>query len=128
LGQGLHFRQTVDGRWRGEDSNEQGYSTSIGSVLTQRLGADAGLQYEFRTVFFTQPDLHVDEYLLSLRYRQQTRRDWVYFEVVPQVSFEDEFDFSFNPGIRLRLEVFYGAVQRQRLWRGSAEDTQDFVW
>lgn len=124
----LHFRQTLDGRWRGEDSDKQGYSTSVGSVLTQRLGQAAGLQYEFRTIFFTRPDLHVDEYLLSLRYRKKTRRDWLYVEVAPQVSFEDEFDFTANPGIRLRLEVFYGEIYGRQLWQGNNEDSADFRW
>ena len=128
LNQRLHFRQTLDGRWRGEDSDKQGYSTSLGSVLTQRLAQTTGLQYEFRTTFFTQPDLHVDEYLLSLRYRKKTRRDWLYLELAPQVSFEDEFDFTANPGIRLRLEVFYGEIYGRQLWQGNNEDTADFRW
>ena len=51
----------------------------------------SGLQYEFSTVFHTEPDTHVDEYVLAVRYRKRTKRDWLYYEIIPQVSFEDEF-------------------------------------
>jgi hypothetical protein len=121
------FRQTFDGRWRGEKADEQGYRTQISSVLTQRLSELSGLQYEFSTTFFTRPDTHVDEYRIALRYRRQTRRDWLYYEIVPQVTFEDEYDYKFNPGIRLRLELFYGKDAR-KFWRRESEDTENFRW
>ena len=121
------FRQTFDGRWRGEDADEEGYRTQISSFLTQRLGKNSGLQYEFSTVFHTRPDTHVDKYTLALRYRKRTSRDWLYYEIVPQVSFEDKYDFKFNPGIRLRVEFFYGKAAK-RFWRRESEDTSDFRW
>lgn len=122
------FRQTFYGRWRGERAEEEGYRTQISSFLTQRLSSESGLQYEFSTVFHTRPDTHVDKYVLALRYRKRTRRDWLYYEIVPQVSFEDEYDFKFNPGIRLRIEIFYGSKGAKQFWRRESEDTENFRW
>ena len=122
------FRQTFDGRWRGERSVEEGYRTRISSLLTRRLKNSAGLQYDFTTVFHTRPDTHVDRYTLSLRYRKRTRREWLYYEIVPEVSFEDEFDYKVNLGIRLRVEVFFGADRVNEFWRREHEDTEDFRW
>ena len=122
------FRQTFDGRWRGERAEEEGYRTEVSSFLTQRLSSKSGLQYEFSTVFHTRPDTHVDEYVLSMRYRKQTKREWLYYEIVPQISFENEYDYKFNPGIRLRLEIFYGGKEAKRFWRRESEDTEDFRW
>jgi len=124
----FYFRQTFDGRWRGEDAKEQGYRTRISSYLTQRLGQITGLQYEFSTIFHTKPDTHVDEYRVAFRFRRQTNRQWLYYEIVPQFSFEDEFDYKFNPGIRLRLEFFFGGSAAKRRWSREAEDTEDFRW
>lgn len=124
----LFFRQTFDGRWRGERSDKEGYRTQISSFLTQRVGPVSGLQYEFSTVFHTEPDTHVDEYVLAVRYRKRTKRDWLYYEIIPQVSFEDEFDYAFNPGIRLRLEFFYGGEKTKEFWRRELEDSEDFRW
>lgn len=125
---GYFFRQTVDGRWRGEKSDEEGYRTRISSILTQRLKNSAGLQYDFTTIFHTRPDTHVARYTLSLRYRKRTWREWFYYEIVPEISFEDEFDYKANPGIRLRVEVFFGADKDTQFWRREHEDTDDFRW
>lgn len=122
------FRQTFDGRWRGEDSDEEGYRTRVSSFLTQRLENAAGLQYEFSTIFHTRPDNHVDRYTVAVRYRKQTWRSWFYYEIAPQISFEDKYDYAFNPGIRLRIELFFGATDDQTYWRKYYEDTEDFRW
>ncbi|MCJ7815553.1 MAG: hypothetical protein MUP31_05825 [Xanthomonadales bacterium] len=122
------FRQTFDGRWRGEKAEEEGYRTQVSSFLTQRLSPQSGLQYEFSTVFNTRPDTHVDKYVVAVRYRKQTRRDWLYYEIVPQVSFENEYGYKFNPGIRLRLEIFYGGAGAKKFWRRESEDTENFRW
>lgn len=122
------FRQTFDGRWRGERSQEEGYRTQVASVLTQRLSPQSGLQYEFSTIFHTRPDTHVDKYVVAVRYRKKTRRDWLYYEIVPQISFDHDYDYKFNPGIRLRLEIFYGGAAAKRFWKSEAEDTENFRW
>ena len=127
-GERFFFRQTFDGRWRGEKSDEEGFRTRISSILTQRLGSTAGLQYDFSTFIHTRPDTHVDRYVLALRYRKRTTRDWLYYEIVPQVSFDHEHDYTFNPGIRLRLEIFYGADTASAAWKREHEDTDDFRW
>lgn len=128
LNQRFFFRQTVYGRWRGEENDEKGYRTKVSSVLSQKLNHTTGLQYEFSTIFHTEPDNHVDEYTLALRFRQRTSREWLYYEIVPQVSFEDEFDYKANPGIRLRLEIFFGGNKTSQFWRRTAEDDEDFRW
>jgi len=47
---------------------------------------------------------------------------------VPQVSFDEEYDYKFNPGIRLRLEFFYGKSESRQFWRNEEEDTDYFRW
>lgn len=128
LGDSLYFRQTFDGRLRGERFDEEGFYTRVGSILTQPLQKGRALQYDFTTIFHTRPETHVDRYVLSLRYRKRTRREWLYYEIVPQVSFDHEYDYVFNPGIRLRLEFFFGADTSAKFWKREHEDTEDFRW
>jgi len=128
LGDRYFFRQTFDGRWRGEKSDQEGFRTRIASVFTQRLQNGAGLQYDFSTIIHTRPDTRVDSYTLALRYRKRTRREWLYYEIVPQVSFDHEFDYTFNPGIRLRVEFFYGADTSAEFWKREHEDDDQFRW
>ena len=122
------FRQSFDGRWRGEKSDEEGYRTRVSSFVTQHLKNAAGLQYEFSTIFHTRPDTHVDRYTLSTRFRKRSSREWLYYEIAPEVSFEDEFDFKANPGIRLRLELFYGVHPEDWYKKPELEDSADFRW
>lgn len=124
----LFFRQTFDGRWRGEKSEEEGYRTQVSSFLTQSLGPQKGLQYELSTVFHTRPDTHVDKYKVALRYRKQTKRQWLYYEIIPQITWDEKYDYDFNPGIRLRLEIFYGGNKSTEFWRRAAEDREHFRW
>ncbi|MGD9020534.1 MAG: hypothetical protein PVF46_01960 [Lysobacterales bacterium] len=125
---GYMFRQTFDGRWRAEKSDKEGYRTRISSILTRYLSSSAGLQYDFTTIIHTRPDTHVDRYTLAVRYRMRSSRDWLYYEIAPQVSFEDEFDYAANPGIRLRLEFFYGTDIERRRWKNKPEDYEGFYW
>jgi len=122
------FRQTFDGLWREERRNKEGYRTRVSSFMTQRLNDRAGLQYEFTTILHQRPHSHVDRYTLALRFRRQTARDWLYYEIVPQVSWEDQYNFKANPGIRLRLEIFYGTPNEDRSIDDSEEKDDDFRW
>ncbi len=122
------FRQSFDGRWRGEKSDDEGYRLRLSSLLTQGLTDTAGIQYEFTTIFHSRPNVHANEYTLALRYRKRTSRDWFYYEIVPQVSFEKEFDYHANPGLRLRVEFFYGAGGVDQFKKREPEDTDDFRW
>jgi len=124
----LYFRQTFDGRWRGEEADEKGYRTRVSSYVTQNLTPASGIQYEFSTIFHTEPDTHVYKYVVQLRYRKQTSREWLYYEIVPLISFDKEYDYKFNPGIRLRLEFFFGKSAARQFWRGEAEDSEEFRW
>ena len=124
----FYFRQTFDGRWRGEKSEDEGYRTRVSSFLTHRLSDLSGFQYEFSTIFHTEPDTHVDRYVVAARYRRQTKHKWLYYEIVPQISWDEEYDYKFNPGIRLRLEFFYGRSTSREFWKGEAEDTDEFRW
>jgi hypothetical protein len=124
----LFFRQTFDGRWRGEDAVDDGYRTRVSSFLTQRLGQLSGLQYEFSTIFHTKPDTHVHKYTVAVRYRKQTKYDWLYYEIVPQISFDHDYGYRFNPGIRLRLEFFFGADTIDQFYSREAEDSENFRW
>lgn len=122
------FRQSIDGRWRGEHADEEGFRTRISSILTRPFTNAAGLQAEVSAVFHTRPDTHVNEYTAALRYRKRTWRDWFYYEIVPQISWEDEFDYRFNPGIRFRIELFFDSESSSAVWKREAEDTDDFRW
>lgn len=56
----------------------------------------------------TWPSAKVDKYEASLRWRQRTYRDWMFFEISPGLAFPRDNDFQLTPIITLRLEVLFG--------------------
>jgi hypothetical protein len=128
LGKKYFFRQAVVAKWRGEYADEEGTRTQVSSVLTRRWKHDAGLQSEATVLFGTVPDTHVIKYLLAFRYRKRAWKEWFYYEIVPQIAWEEKFDYDPNPGIRFRIEVFYGKGATSRYWSRRPEDRDGFHW
>ena len=105
LGENLLFRQTVKGAWY-EDEN--GYFYGADFSLRQRLGPTRALSYHWDNQFQTKPNNRLEESNLRLRYRQVFWRDWLKFEVTPQLSFPRDRDFDPTPGIYAGIEISFG--------------------
>jgi len=108
LGKRYLFRQTFEARWREERRNEDGFRLLFATSVTQRLGDRQAIAYRWNTVFKTEPHARADSTVLLAQYRQRIYRKWLYYELLPQVAFQDEHDWKANPGIKLRLEVVFG--------------------
>lgn len=101
----LLFRTTLNGDWYEEKS---GFAHGIVFSLFQVLNSDRAVLYDIGNSFQTSPNYYLVDTVFRLRYRQRFYRDWLIFEVAPQVSFPKEHDRSFNPGLILRLEAEFG--------------------
>ncbi|MAI64140.1 MAG: hypothetical protein CL600_04550 [Alteromonas sp.] len=58
----------------------------------------------------SQPNYRVEEIYSGLRWRSNTVRDWLYFDVEPFVLLLREENFSPSFGVALRVEAYYGDV------------------
>lgn len=56
------------------------------------------------------PKLKETAYVLLVRYRYKLHREWMYFEVTPQLSFPRTDDFRMNGSLLFRLEMLFGAT------------------
>ncbi|GMR17027.1 MAG: hypothetical protein BMS9Abin32_080 [Gammaproteobacteria bacterium] len=111
---GLFLRQTFDGRRRADRYDEEGFRTRVSTSLTHRPKQDIGVQYEWFTIFNTKPDSRAVSTTFAVRFRKRTKREWLFYEIVPQLAIEEEFDWDLNPGIRLRFEIIFGEENRRR--------------
>lgn len=55
--------------------------------------------------FSTEPQAVLDSTVIGMRYRQQTWRRWLWFEVAPQVVFARQDDYDARLGLFLKLEA-----------------------
>jgi hypothetical protein len=79
----------------------------------QVVNAHSALLYEVGNYFDTDPSHKMTDLLLRVRYRQRFYRDWLAFEVAPQVSFPEAHDRRPNPGIVFRVEADFGYMMEQ---------------
>jgi hypothetical protein len=56
----------------------------------------------------SRPNYRLEEYLVSLRWRKNTLRKWLFFEVEPFILWRRDEQFSASYGIALRLEGYFG--------------------
>lgn len=109
FGQNYLFRQTLDVRWDEESSDEDGFRIQLRSSVTQRLANRRAIAYRWNTLFKTEPSTRAESTVFLLQYRQRIYRKWLFYELIPQVAFQNEYDWKANPGITFRLEVVFGS-------------------
>ena len=71
----------------------------------------SALLYQASVIGVSQPELQETAYVLLMKYRYRLHKDWVFFEVSPQLNFPRTDDFRLNASLLLRLEVLFGAKQ-----------------
>lgn len=54
------------------------------------------------------PQAKTDEFLISIRRRQNILRDWLFYDIEPFVQWQRETDFRTTPGIALRVHGYFG--------------------
>lgn len=75
------------------------------------LNERSALLYQASVIGIDKPKLVETAYVLLMRYRYRLHKEWVFFEVSPQLSFPRTDDFKLNALLLLRLEVLIGAKQ-----------------
>jgi hypothetical protein len=101
------FRTTLDGVWA---SRVIGYTYGIAFLLRQPFGPTHAVDYEWINTYQTRPVNELTEIDFRIRYRHSFWREWLFFEVAPQVRFPRDSNFDRIPGILFRLEMFFGRV------------------
>lgn len=73
----------------------------------QTLENDKSLLYQIGANGVTRPETQVSEYYALMLYRQRIHRDWVFFEVSPQLHYPRTKDYQVNSLLIFRLEVLF---------------------
>jgi hypothetical protein len=99
------FRTSIDGIWA---ARVKGYVYSLAFSLLQPLAPTHAINYELINNFQTRPVGELTEIDIRIRYRHSFLRDWLYYEISPQLRFPRTENFRILPGILFRLEIFFG--------------------
>ena len=100
-----------------------GVDWSQAFVLFQRITRKSSVSYESGIVGITEPDSLVTNYRLGIRYRQNIHRDWLFFEISPDITWpvtlSDDRDEVIEErrsvlSILVRFEVHFGNAQNRK--------------
>lgn len=100
----LLFRSLSVLDWRqSEDTLEFGQTLSLYQVLSDR---DA-LEYQLGVFGTSLSHSRTNIYYLSANYRRDLYKSWLYMEVIPELAFPREFDFTGRASVTISFEVFF---------------------
>jgi hypothetical protein len=114
------LRSTTEG-FISEDVPGVDWSQSF--VLFKRITRKSSVSYETGAVGITEPDSMITNYRLGIRYRQNIHRDWLFFEVSPDISWPITLSEDRKQVIRerrsilsilVRFEVHFGNARKRK--------------
>jgi len=109
LSERFFFRTTIEGDWL-EDQN--GIPHSLTFAVAHFLSKRRALEYSWGNSFQSRPNYRLEEVAFRIRYRQRIWRDWLFYDIEPQLRFPNAEGFKMIPGILLRLEAIIGRYKR----------------
>jgi len=75
------------------------------------LDERSAVVYQASVIGVTHPVKQETAYVLLSRYRHRLYKEWVFFEITPQLNFPRTEDFRLNASLLLRLEMLFGATK-----------------
>lgn len=100
----LIFRATSTATWLFEKQN---YDLRQDFSVYHTLSDRAALLYQASAIGVTHPHFQVSDYVLLMSYRYRVHRDWIFFDISPQLHYPKEKNYQVSPAINLRLEMLF---------------------
>ena len=75
------------------------------------LNERTAVVYQASIIGANKPKMQETAYVLLARYRYRLHKEWVFFEISPQLNFPRTDDFKLNALLLLRLEMLFGATK-----------------
>jgi hypothetical protein len=101
------FRTSLAGLWL---AGSKGYFYNLSFSLREVFDATNALDYEWINSYQTRPVYELTEIAFRVRYRHSFWREWLFYEVAPQIRFPRSGNFDLLPGILFRIETYFGRM------------------
>jgi hypothetical protein len=101
------FRSTSQATWLDET---QQYDMGQDFYLIHNINKYRGIIYRTGLTAISEPDVHTTAYILSVKLRQQIHRNWLFFEINPQIIYPEEDHFHSRPSLTFKLEIVFGDI------------------
>lgn len=99
----LRFRNTSDWKVTRKD-----FKTGHGPSLIQKISDNDAISFNAGLTTIVDESWYVDNYRLSINYRRNLYKQWIYFDFIPGLDFPKIWSFRRTPFIAVQLEVLFG--------------------
>lgn len=103
----LLFRITSNATWLHDPQN---FDLRQDFSLFHTWDERTALLYQASAFGISKPQTHVTDYVLLVSYRYRLHRDWLFFELDPQLHFPADRQFHTNPALVMRLEMLFSEM------------------
>lgn len=104
LSEAILFRASSNATWLNDKQNfDLRQDLSIYHTVSERTA----LLYQASAIGVSNPQYQITEYVLAMLYRYRLHRDWIFFELSPQLHFPKTNDFQSSPTLSMRLEMLF---------------------
>lgn len=104
LSEPMLFRSSSNATWL---HNKQNFDLRQDFSIFHTLNDRNALLYQASAFGITHPQAQLNEYVLLLVYRYRLHRDWMFFEISPQLHFPKEMNFRLSPQLNMRIEMLF---------------------
>jgi len=96
------FDSKSEARWR---HNERLMEYAQIFSIKKKLSAIRAIKYELGFLSENQPNVILTDYYFKTTYRRLLYKDWLFYEVSPELLFPREDSFKANPSVLMRIEM-----------------------
>jgi hypothetical protein len=98
------FRATSNATWL---HDQQNFNLSQDFSVFQTLDERTKMQYQVGAVGASRPITEVNDYYISVLYRHRLHREWMYFDLSPQLHFPRARNFKSSGLLSMKLEILF---------------------
>jgi len=98
------FRATSNATWL---KDKQNFDLRQDLSVYQTLNDRTALLYQASAIGVSNPQVELTEYVASVSYRYKLHREWIFFELNPQLIFPKVNSFNSSFALTMRLEMLF---------------------
>lgn len=111
ISESLMFRASSNATWL---HDAQSFSLRQDFSSFHTLDERTALLYQASVIGVSRPNAHVTDYVVLAVYRYRLHREWMFFELSPQLHFPRDRDYRPNSLLSLRLEMLFEESKRSQ--------------
>lgn len=98
------FTNFMDMQWQHEEEDLE-----FGEIISFQQRATRRDTFTYRSGIFYEehPGTHVKSYFVDVRYRRRLHSDWLYGEIIPDITWSKVNNFNRLASINFRLEIYF---------------------